>query len=273
MSPTQAQARVTFREFAGETAWQKQLRDRHVNEGVPPVPHLNVGQAIVRKVTRKLAQQIILKYEWLGTMAPGTSHYYGLFFGNYCAGVCCFGVAAGAANFNAHLELNVDRHHLACLARGANVHWSPKGANSKLVTWACKLLAKETGIKLVIAYSDSDAGEIGTIYQACNWVYIGPSGGATGWVAPNGRLYTQKLAYDLRVRNGRVHPQRTYIQALKDAGWVQQPGNPKHRYIAIMDKSDKALVAHIESLRQPYPKRESIAVPSSAADAAPGGVQ
>ena len=251
-----AQSRLTFRDAAGDVAWQKQLRDHYEAEGVPPVPHLDVKRAMVRPVSRKLAEQIILKYEWLGTMAT-TGWHYGLFYGQHCAGVCCVAAGAATGGVNSHMEWGINRNELAILARGACVHWAPTGSNSKLVSWTCRLLAKDTNAKLIIAYSDTDAGEIGTIYQACNWTCVGRGAATMQWVAPNGRIYDQKLPYDLRRREGFKRERRDYVQELRRSGWREQPSNPKFRYVYVLDKSDKELVALVESKRQPYPKRDT----------------
>lgn len=49
------------------------------------------------------------------------------------------------------------------------------------------------------------------------------------------------------------------VKNLKKEGWHTQKSNPKHRYVYILDKSDKALYNRIESMKRPYPKRaESI---------------
>lgn len=248
-------SRSTFRDVAGDVAWQKQLRDRFIDEGTPPVSHLSVKKAIVRPVSRKLAEQIILKYEWLGTMAQ-TGHHYGIFFDSYCAGVCCVAAGAATGGVNAHKEWNLQRDEFATLARGACVHWAPKGTNSKLVSWTCKLLPLHTKAKLVVAYSDTDAGEIGTIYQACNWYCVGRGSSTNQWIAPNGRIYDQKLPYDLRRRDGFKWPRSHYVKALRDAGWKEQASNPKYRYVQILDKSDKKLAELVKSKSVPYPKRD-----------------
>lgn len=247
-------SRLTFRSAQTDTAWQRQLRDKYNDEGVPDVPHLDVKRAIVRPVSYQLAKQIILKYEWLGAMS-NTSYHYGLFFGRYCAGVCCVGTSAASGGANNHLFYGVTSQELLILARGACVHWSPQGANSKLVSWTCRLLAKEKRGKLVVAYSDTDAGEIGTIYQACNWTYIGRGASTKQWIAPNGRVYDQKQPSNIRETQGKRRPRSHYVQAMLEAGWVQQDSNPKHRYAYILDTQDTALVDRIERLRQPYPKR------------------
>lgn len=248
--------RKTFREATTTIAWQKQLRDRYNSEGVPPVPHLDVSRAIVRPVSRRLAEHIILKYEWLGTMSP-TSYHFGIFFGEYCAGVSCVGGSACTAGTNVHLPFGIERDELLILARGACVHWSPKGTNSKLVSWTCKLLAKQRLGKLVIAYADTDAGEIGTIYQACNWIYIGRGESRRDGqiIAPNGRIYDIRNVSIWAKKSGVTW--REQLDAMIDAGWRLQDANPKHRYVYILDKSDKALIERVESMRMPYPKRAS----------------
>ena len=233
-------------------AWQKQLRDRYASETMPPVPHLDIKRAEVRPVSYQLAKHIILKYEWLGAMAT-TSHHFGIFFGDYCAGVCCVCVGGGGANLNAHKLFGVPAGSFAYLARGANVHWSPKGANSKLVSWTCRLLARDTQTKIIIAYSDTDAGEIGTIYQACNWAYIGQGASTRQWIAPNGRIFDQKYPYDKARRFGGTRAD--WVRRLRDAGWTEQASNPKHRYVCVLDTTDSALVARVEAMRQSYPKR------------------
>jgi hypothetical protein len=261
------ESRSTFRDKCPDVCWQRQLRDRYTSEGVPPVPHLDLKRAVVRPVSRKLAEQIILRYEWLGAMGA-TSRHYGIFFGPYCAGVTCVCASPGGANLNAHMEWGLERAELAYLARGANVHWSPVGANSKLVAWTCRLLALD-GMKLIIAYSDPDAGEIGTIYQACGWAYVGKGASTCQWVAPNGRIYDQKLPYDLKRRDGAT---RAYwCQWLRQQGYHEQQSMPKHRYVCILDKTDAALIARVEAKRQPYPKRASVVESTTSADQAGSG--
>jgi hypothetical protein len=249
-------SRLTFRDKV-DVCWQKQLRDQHNAEGVPPVPHLDIKRAIVRPVSRELAKQIIYKYEWLGTMAS-TSLHYGIFFGMYCAGVCCVAVnGVGTAGPYVGDRFKVERNKVATLARGACVHWSPIGSNTKLVSWACKLVARETESKIIIAYSDSDAGEVGTIYQACNWVYTGLTTGVSrpdmNIVSPSGRVLNRRsLGSMSKYTSGNI---KTLRERLKNEGWTEQSSNPKHRYVYVLDKSDRALVDRVERMRQPYPKR------------------
>jgi hypothetical protein len=249
-------SRLTFRDIQDNQCWQRRLRDRHVADGVPPVPHLEVKRAEVRRISRKLAAQVILKYEWLGTMANSGLHY-GIFFGSFCAGVTCVAHATGSGGVNVHREWGIDRREMTTLVRGACVHWAPPNTNSKLVSFTCRLVAEDTGAKLIIAYADTDAGEVGTIYQACNWYYVGRGASTEQYIAPNGRVYDQKIVYDLRLQHGILDRVSWSEQrkALLDAGWRCQKTNPKHRYVQVLDKTDKGLVHLVQSKARDYPKR------------------
>lgn len=247
-------SRSTFRKPAGEVAWQRQLRDRYEDEPPPPV-ELDLSAARVRPVSRSIAKSIILKYEWLGTMAT-TSLHYGIFFGIYCAGVTCVAVrGSGTAGINRTKTFGIEPADLCTLARGACVHWAPTGTNSKLVAWTTRLLSKARAGKLIVAYADPDAGEIGTIYQACGWDYLGTTIGApTEIVSPQGRVINVRTvgsyAKRARMRYSKMEA------ALRARGWETQRSSRKGIYARILDPSDRDLVRRINSMRLPYPKRE-----------------
>jgi hypothetical protein len=264
--------RATFRPVQDDVAWQRQLRDRFNGDGVPrTVPHLDLKRAVVRPVSRRLAESVILKYEWLGTMAQ-TSLHFGIFFGDYCAGVTCAGPCCTGGS--PHKLWKLDPHEFIVLARGACVHWAPTGTNSKLVSWTVKLLRKmrTAGFagKLLAAYADSDAGEIGTIYQACGWHYVGRSSGTLKqWVAPNGRIYDTMKPRDFARQRGGTRMQ--WVGAMRRAGWREQATNPKHRYVQLLDVDDKPLADRVRHLVEPYPKRERSADSGAADDQSAGG--
>lgn len=233
--------------------WQRQVRDRYLSEGTPPVPHLDLKRSVVRSISRKLAERIILRYEWLGRMAP-TSLHYGLFFGPYCAGVVCIAVGSGHSGTNTHKFFGVPAKRLSVLARGACVHWAPTGANSRLVSVVCRLCRRDSLASLIVAYADTQAGEIGTIYQACNWIYVGPSQVYHQWISPGGRTYDERTASHWARRAG-LNRSSVFRDHAEPRGWTLKLSNPKHRYVHVLDRSDRDLVARIESMRLPYPKR------------------
>lgn len=245
------ESRLTFRDKCPEICWQKQLRDRYVDEG-SPVKNPDLKTAVIRKVSRKLAEQIILKYEWLGTIGINADVSYGIFFNNFCAGVTSFQPTGFAIPGFTKL-LKTEGRHLSYLSRGACVHWAPKGTNSKLISYSLKF-ERERGKKASIAFADTDAGEIGVVYQASNWIYLGLGVKNFELVSPEGKILTNSgfttWCSEHRKKNARA------LELFHKAGWKKQWSNPKHRYVYILDMSDKALIRTVESLRQPYPKRD-----------------
>ena len=241
--------RLTFRNKV-DVCWQKQLRDKFNSEGVPPVPHLKVGNAIVRPITREMAKQIILKYEWLGTLGGNPTRFYGIFFGSFCAGVTCWAVGGWSMPAISKM-LGVGGNEISYLCRGACTHWAPKGTNSKLISVSSRM--EKAHSKIAIAFSDTDAGEIGTVYQAANWTFLGGGSVWVQWVTPNGVI--QNLNAMTRMAKARKLTTAVFFNKCRLAGWTTQKSNPKGRYVYILDRTDKRLIDKVEAMRQPYPKR------------------
>ena len=118
------------------------------------------------------AKALITRYEWLGSMPTWTRACYGLktptasLRASWCS-------RAGPAPESGDLCGREHRDLAVCLARGACVHWAHPHAASFLISRACKLAQRDYGWKIFYAYSDPMAGEIGTVYQAANWLYLG----------------------------------------------------------------------------------------------------
>jgi hypothetical protein len=71
-----------------------------------------------------------------------------------------------------------NRHLEKLISRGACISWSPKNLASALVMFALRWMVKNTEFRYFTAYSDVEARELGTIYQACNFIYLGQASGA-----------------------------------------------------------------------------------------------
>ena len=142
------------------------------------------ANAHVREITKEQAAAIILRYEWLANF--GTAEFMvGVFFTHpttgkeYLAGVTAFGRTAGS---NAARAVCGEEHadKVLTVIRGACAHWAdpPRtssdgrthggGAASFLINAACDLMVKR-GFSCFLGYSDVEAGEIGTVFQAAGW--------------------------------------------------------------------------------------------------------
>lgn len=117
----------------------------------------------------------IKRYEWLGTVGVYPKWVFTARYKNILCGVVLFNEP------NAYSKvLGVDTPiYEALIQRGACISWSPKGLASRLIMYGCRYLVKNTKKRCFVGYSDSEAGEIGTIYQACNFEFLGSKFGAS----------------------------------------------------------------------------------------------
>lgn len=266
--------RLTWREKQSGKAWQRLVRDRVAKndkgsawwKGVS----LNLGHSVIRPTTRAIAEKIILEYEWLGTLPFGASRFYGIFFEWACGGVVCF--ADAYINIHAHRTFGVAKNEVTTLIRGACAHWTPTGSASRLISKAL-MFERRAGKKVALAYADSEAGEYGTVYQACNWkcLAIIKATGHTELIAPDGRIYNSRVTEKIRRMAGRLGSMNNpdVVDWLKAKGWRQQQPNPKRRYIYILatGKEREHIERRIAPLVAEYPKR----APESGAVATSGG--
>jgi hypothetical protein len=241
------------------TAHQKQIRDAQMDDH--PVPK-DLSRAEVREITHAEAKSVILKYEWLGTMGM-TRRAFGLFFDGELAGAECFGMTAGTGVSNLCGPEHADR--VMTIVRGACVHWAHPHSASYLISRACKFLAAE-GKNIFAAYSDVEADEIGTVYQACGWHYCGMTGDRGSIiVSPSGVARDERSISHFvrdRVRNTKGplffrKPSRAEIRAeLLQTNHTFKPRTPKHRYVGIY--GDETLTDSLRWGVLPYPKRSGV---------------
>tara|TARA_Y100001963_G_scaffold43818_1_gene61488 strand:- start:728 stop:1567 length:840 start_codon:yes stop_codon:yes gene_type:complete len=256
--------RSTFRNKQTEQAWQYKVRkereEHYKNKSnIWDNIDLSLKKCKIRKVTRDQAKKVILEYEWLGTLPPA-SFYYGIFFENILGGVVCFvGNGAGASCAKMY---GVKDREIGYLLRGACAYWTPKGSASKLISIALKLVKKDyPHIKLAIAFSDSDAGEYGTVYQATNWICLGKGNDgkspSTEWVNPKGKILHNSITTDIARRNKTTN--KTVVKYLLANGWKQQPRNAKCRYMYLLAKGEegKRIYNRVKKYISKYPKRKN----------------
>lgn len=220
--------------------------------------NLNLKDSSTCSISRNDAKKIILDYEWLGTMSNTTDHY-GIYFDNVLGGVVCYGSSC-SANHNCPKEFGIKPHQLWFLARGACVHWTPKGTASRLISKSLNLLKENNPeARVVLAYSDTDAGEIGTVYQATNWLYIGRGTHQTSnWYSPKtGRRFDERMLHNLKFKWNLTRKQ--VREKLLDEGWEVQPKAIKHKYCFLLGskKETKPIMKRIKEKILPYPKREN----------------
>ena len=120
-------------------------------------------------------KKFIERHEWLGKLSNYPTHFFAARYKGILAGV----VVMDMPNSFSKLVGDNTRKMERLISRGACVSWSPKNLASALIMYSIRWSVKNTRYRVFTAYSDPEAKELGTIYQACNFIYLGQSSGAT----------------------------------------------------------------------------------------------
>jgi hypothetical protein len=203
--------------------YQRHIREVWAEiEQCPQLPSLS--NARVERISREQAASIILKYEWLAgdprnkqPLGKGSQAFYGLILNEELLGATCIGrVGAGIGNIcGKYLK------RTAYISRGACVPHAPKNAGSFLTRYACRMASQDFGWRVFFAYSDThDASEIGTIYQACGWFYLGE-----GLGRPSGSTHIDFLSPDKdEIITSYMLNHGTCDERIKSMGWTGRKG-------------------------------------------------
>ena len=225
------------------------------------------------------AAAFIAKYEWLGTVNTNP-------LARYCArnaagevvAVALFGrptvQSAGLCRKIEDIsnQSDEDKAYLAtavCLERGACAHWAHPHTASWFISRVLKLAHKERGWTVFYAYSDMEAGEIGAVYQACGWMYLGQGIGRnrTAGVArprdyfrhrdwPENKWASSRVFYRLGLKvNEHVGRKcgQDFNGGLSDTRpWEWKETVAKHNYVKIVCPK---LIKALRYPPLPYPKR------------------
>lgn len=194
---------------------------------------------LLTKEEKTQAKEFIERYEWLGNLTQYSTHYFGAYYKDELGGVIIFSMPNAFSKLLGENTKNIER----LISRGACASWTPKSLASQFLMWCIKWMVKNTQYRLFTAYSDPSAKELGTIYQACNFYYLGNNNGTTTrYINP----YTGKLVSD------RFFRQRTaYKKYAKELDIIWQKEWTKPNGIAWENIPDE-----IETILRQYSKEK-----------------
>ena len=193
-------------------------------------PFLMKSNYYIERISKKQAEELLLEYHYLKDFSKGfkSGYNYGLFKKNDFSplnvggllGVCIFTglpvpeIAKGAFG----LERN-EQQGLFELSRLC-IHPDTQSDEHNITSWfvsrAIKQLRKDTEVKAIISYADSDFHN-GTIYRACNFKYCGLTDPKKDFYYADGTKHSR----------GKI----------KGAAGEWKERSRKHRYVMMFDKN------------------------------------
>lgn len=243
-------------------AHQKIIRDNIKNEATNNLfgkslypDDASLKKSEICEITFKEAKTIIMKYEWLQSMPHrfGYRVSHGVFFDKILGGALVY--AQPQVRSMNLFGRDLGSKSVIQLSRGACAFWTPNGTATKLISKSSKILKKE-GIVAIIAYCTPEAGEIGTIYQASNFIYYGQTNSSWEYYIDNRWIGERSFAHKKKWLSNQVGEIKAqYEHSFNEI--KKRKVLPRYKYIKILNHKARKQFKH-EIL--PYPKRNAIQV-------------
>ena len=271
-----------FKNYDKDHCWQYEIRQQNLTQDlrfsgvtIQEAKDLRTKDfdfAYVDKTDKAQCLEIklfIQKHEWLGKLPARPTH-------RFVARLKKNGVMAGAVvmatpNAFSYIIGKENRDKEKLISRGACISWAPKNLASWLITKSIKHMVKNTEFRVFSAYSDPEAKELGTIYQACNFIYLGQKSGTAkqyfdksrpdlGWFSD--RDFRKKSKYVVYAKNigiekeqwkkymkkyspdWEIIPEEIKIKIKEEEKKYRErcdsrETKPKHKYIYILGRTKK----------------------------------
>ena len=184
----------------------------------------------IDRVDKSEAAELLLRFHYLKDISKTfkSGYNYGLYKNNdFCPlniggiqGVCIFTglpvpeIAKGAFGLERHEQQGLFELSRLC------IHPDTQEGEYNITSWfvskAIKRLRKETKVKAIISYADSDHHS-GTIYRACNFKYCGLTDAKKDFYFADGTKHSRG--------------------SVKDSEGEWRERSRKHRYVMVFDKT------------------------------------
>jgi hypothetical protein len=124
--------------------------------------------------SKNAAFRFIEKNEYLGKPNKRTTHIFVAKFNDLIVGVVTFSTPPSFSYICGKKHRDKEK----TISRGATSVVAPKNLGSALVSYAIRWMVKNTVFRIFTAYSDPESAELGTVYKAMNFIYLGKNFGA-----------------------------------------------------------------------------------------------
>lgn len=250
-------------EVAVGTAHQYKIRvekskEETINFNLEDVKLKNTSFEVI---DRKIAEEIVVEYEWLKTL-PQALYLFGLYFDinneKHLGGVLVF--SQDYAQHTDAWDVYGFDNKMILLSRGVSLWWTPKNTASFFIAKAIRWLKENTHYRIATATVDPAAGEIGTIYQALNWKYVGLMAGN---YSGDEHLKKKECVVDNKLVNYRQirkefggFDETKILEKYPNAEFVNRFRKKRYFYFFDDKKNNAIYENNIKHLYMPYPKRE-----------------
>ena len=182
----------------------------------------------IKTITKAEASEILFSFHYLSSVSKSfkSGYNYGLFKNSVLVGVIIFtGLPVPElvkGMFGLERTNQEGFFELSRLCVHPDIQILEHNIASWFVARATRLLRRVTKVRAILSYADS-AYHVGTVYQACNFLYYG--------------LTAKKSDFWFKQKDGSYKKHARGSVKGKSGEW--RPRTRKHRYLLVFDKSLK----------------------------------
>lgn len=196
----------------------------------------------IKRIDSKTAQAVIIERHYLHRQAP-CSFAFGVYNEDLLVGVIMYGSPVNRS-LCAGVCGKEEQDNVIELTR----LWLQDGLPKNTASWVIASTVKLVNKEIIVSYADPQAGHVGYVYQASNWIYTGLSAKRT----------------EMQVKGFEGHSKTLFdiyktVAAIKerfgdDARWVDRPRKHRYVYFNCGRLRRKALTKKLLYPILPYPK-------------------
>lgn len=126
----------------------------------------------VNEIDAKQAREIVKKYHYSGKVVSNSKIHLGIFSIDSGLLVGCLQYGPPMNGSKTSLKISPNKNMLE-LNRMVMADSEPRNAESQAISLCNKWLKSNTNVEYILSFSDGKENNVGYIYQATNWKYIG----------------------------------------------------------------------------------------------------
>ena len=196
------------------------------------------------------AREFIKAYHYSGKSVNNSKINLGLFKDGSLVGVLQYGPPMNGKKTAAKLSDEVNMMELNRMAMHPD---EPRNSESQAIAACNKWLRKNTDVKWLLSFSDGKQGNVGYIYQATNWTYLGYAL-SDSFYELDGDIFHSVTVWH---RYKEKHPLRDTHTTHEILGTcfknVSRITSKQHVYVLALDKRPKF---EFKFPSKPYPKKD-----------------
>lgn len=207
----------------------------------------------VHEIQSSIANDFIKKFHYSHKVVPNSKLHLGIFSktNNKLDGVLSFGYPMNPKSTPQKIVKNSNYTEMYELNRMAMDDNAPKCSESQAIGLCIKWLKRyQPEIKWLLSFSDGKEGNVGVIYQATNWVYLGYNVSDSFYQLDDQVMHNVQIWHKFKEGKPDVNTMDEVYKTFENVKKIKS-----RQYIYVYKLTDEALdYVHTP---QPYPKKNT----------------